>query len=62
MQDLLNIAPQRSNWDLKRDLNKRLAKLNRRDQEAINTLIRTSFLSPIHLFRLLAWVQLHPPV
>lgn len=41
MQDLLNIAPQRPNWDLKRDLKKRLAKLERRDQEAIDMLIRT---------------------
>ena len=39
-QDLLNIAPKRPNWDLKRDLTKRLSKLERRKQEAILTLIR----------------------
>ncbi|PWY97899.1 cwf18-domain-containing protein [Testicularia cyperi] len=38
--DLTNIAPKRPNWDLKRDLEKRLKKLERRDKEAILTLIR----------------------
>ncbi|KAG6837270.1 hypothetical protein H0H93_012275 [Arthromyces matolae] len=37
--DIFNIAPKRPNWDLKRDLNKKLAKLERRTQEAIHTLI-----------------------
>ncbi|CCM04402.1 uncharacterized protein FIBRA_06579 [Fibroporia radiculosa] len=38
--DLFNIAPKRPNWDLKREMEKKLAKLERRTQEAIHTLIR----------------------
>jgi len=38
--DLHNIAPKRPNWDLKRDLDKKLAKLERQTQEAVHTLIR----------------------
>lgn len=38
--DLHNIAPKRPNWDLKRDMQKRLAKLERRDREARLILIR----------------------
>ncbi|KAI0685668.1 mRNA splicing factor [Cytidiella melzeri] len=38
--DLHNIAPKRPNWDLKRDLEKKLARLERKTQEAIHTLIR----------------------
>jgi len=38
--DLLNIAPKRPNWDLKREMEKKLAKLERKTQEAIHTLIR----------------------
>ncbi|CBQ71313.1 conserved hypothetical protein [Sporisorium reilianum SRZ2] len=38
--DLNNIAPKRPNWDLKRDLEKRLKKLERRDKEAVIILIR----------------------
>ncbi|KAJ3554899.1 hypothetical protein NM688_g2866 [Phlebia brevispora] len=38
--DLHSIAPKRPNWDLKRDLDKKLAKLERKTQEAIHTLIR----------------------
>lgn len=38
-QDLFNIAPKRANWDLKREMEKKLAKLDRRTQEAIHTLI-----------------------
>ncbi|EJU05608.1 mRNA splicing factor [Dacryopinax primogenitus] len=38
--DLFNIAPKRPNWDLKRELEKKLAKLERKTQEAIHTLIR----------------------
>jgi len=38
--DIHNIAPKRVNWDLKRDLNKKLAKLDRKTQESIHTLIR----------------------
>ena len=40
-QDLFNIAPKRPNWDLKRELDKKLAKLERKTQESIHTLIRT---------------------
>jgi len=38
--DLFNIAPKRANWDLKRDMEKKLAKLERQTQQAIHTLIR----------------------
>ncbi|KDN53280.1 hypothetical protein K437DRAFT_97238 [Tilletiaria anomala UBC 951] len=40
--DLLNIAPKRPNWDLKRDLKKRLGKVERKDKETILVLIRAS--------------------
>lgn len=39
-QDVFNIAPKRPNWDLKRELDKKLAKLERKTQESIHTLIR----------------------
>ena len=42
LQDLTNIAPKRPNWDLKRELERKMAKLERRTQEAIHTLIRWS--------------------
>ncbi|KAF9265622.1 mRNA splicing factor [Marasmius fiardii PR-910] len=38
--DIFNIAPKRPNWDLKRETDKKLAKLERKTQEAIHTLIR----------------------
>ncbi|KAJ7087799.1 mRNA splicing factor [Mycena epipterygia] len=38
--DVFNIAPKRPNWDLKREMDKKLSKLQRRTQEAIHTLIR----------------------
>ncbi|KAI0636400.1 mRNA splicing factor [Trametes polyzona] len=38
--DLFNIAPKRPNWDLKRELDKKLSRLERKTQEAIHTLIR----------------------
>ncbi|TFY82992.1 hypothetical protein EWM64_g1029 [Hericium alpestre] len=38
--DLLNIAPKRPNWDLKREMEKKLSKLERETQQAIHTLIR----------------------
>ncbi|KAF8891222.1 cwf18 pre-mRNA splicing factor-domain-containing protein [Infundibulicybe gibba] len=38
--DVFNIAPKRPNWDLKREMEKKLSKLERRTQEAIHTLIR----------------------
>ena len=41
-QDLFNIAPKRPNWDLKRELDKKLSKLERKTQESIHTLIRAS--------------------
>jgi coiled-coil domain-containing protein 12 len=39
-KDVFNIAPKRPNWDLKREMEKKLAKLERRTQESIHTLIR----------------------
>ncbi|KAL0946755.1 hypothetical protein HGRIS_012932 [Hohenbuehelia grisea] len=38
--DIFNIAPKRANWDLKREMDKKLARLERRTQESIHTLIR----------------------
>ncbi|KAI0371686.1 mRNA splicing factor [Pilatotrama ljubarskyi] len=38
--DLFNIAPKKPNWDLKRELDRKLSKLERKTQEAIHTLIR----------------------
>ncbi|KAJ8461863.1 hypothetical protein ONZ45_g18143 [Pleurotus djamor] len=37
--DVFNIAPKRANWDLKREMDKKLARLERRTQESIHTLI-----------------------
>ena len=45
--DVLNIAPKRANWDLKRDMEKKVARLERRTQEAIHTLIR-AFRARLH--------------
>ncbi|CAM9362962.1 unnamed protein product [Choristocarpus tenellus] len=36
----LNIAPKKANWDLKRDVEKKMEKLNRRTQRAIVELLR----------------------
>ncbi|KAH7910764.1 cwf18 pre-mRNA splicing factor-domain-containing protein [Hygrophoropsis aurantiaca] len=38
--DIFNIAPKRPNWDLKREMDKKVAKLERKTQESIHTLIR----------------------
>ncbi|KAH7104045.1 mRNA splicing factor [Auriculariales sp. MPI-PUGE-AT-0066] len=38
--DILTIAPKRANWDLKRDMERKLAKLERQTQEAIVILTR----------------------
>lgn len=38
--DLTALAPRKIDWDLKRDVNKRLEKLDRRTQRAIADLIR----------------------
>jgi coiled-coil domain-containing protein 12 len=39
-EPLLNLAPKKPNWDLKRDVEKDLAKLDRQTQLAINELLR----------------------
>lgn len=39
-KDLLNLAPRKPDWDLKRDVAKKLAKLEKRTQRAIAVLIR----------------------
>jgi hypothetical protein len=39
--DPVSIAPKKANWDLKRDVEKRLSKLERQTQNAIRELIRT---------------------
>eukprot|EP00040_Diaphanoeca_grandis_P014718 m.74791 g.74791 ORF g.74791 m.74791 type:complete len:114 (-) comp24700_c0_seq1:500-841(-) len=38
--DILNLAPQKVDWDLKRDIAPKLEKLDRRTQRAINELLR----------------------
>ena len=38
--DLASLAPKKPDWDLKRDVNKKLEKLDRRTQKAIVHLIR----------------------
>ncbi|XP_002740668.1 coiled-coil domain-containing protein 12-like [Saccoglossus kowalevskii] len=38
--DLMNLAPRKPDWDLKRDVSKKLEKLERRTQRAIAELIR----------------------
>ncbi|WWC92164.1 uncharacterized protein L201_007118 [Kwoniella dendrophila CBS 6074] len=38
--DLFNIQPKRANWDLKRDMNNRISKLDRKTNEAIATIFR----------------------
>ncbi|KAF8627727.1 hypothetical protein AX15_004271 [Amanita polypyramis BW_CC] len=38
--DVFNIAPKRPNWDLKREMGKKLTKLERKTQEAVHGLIR----------------------
>lgn len=39
-EEELNIAPKKANWDLKRDVEKKLEKLSRRTQRAIVEIIR----------------------
>ena len=41
-QDLINLAPRKPDWDLKRDVAKKLEKLERRTQRVIAQLIRKS--------------------
>ncbi|KAJ9098732.1 hypothetical protein QFC21_004380 [Naganishia friedmannii] len=43
--DLLNIAPKRANWDLRRDMDKRMKKLERKTQEAYAQLFRQRLLA-----------------
>ena len=38
--DLFNIQPKRANWDLKRDMGNRMAKMERRTNEAIAGIFR----------------------
>ena len=39
-QNLANLAPRKIDWDLKRDIAKKLEKLERRTQRAIAELVR----------------------
>lgn len=39
-QEIANLAPRKPDWDLKRDVAKKLAKLEKRTQRAIAILIR----------------------
>jgi coiled-coil domain-containing protein 12 len=40
LQDITNLAPRKPDWDLKRDVAKKLERLDRRTQKAIAELIR----------------------
>lgn len=40
VQDLANLAPMKANWDLKRDVAKRLQKLEKRTNKAIAEILR----------------------
>jgi cwf18 pre-mRNA splicing factor. len=40
LQDITNLAPRKPDWDLKRDVAKKLERLERRTQKAIAELIR----------------------
>ena len=42
-RDVLNLAPRKANWDLKRDLSKRLEVLEGRTQRAIVQMVRQKF-------------------
>ncbi|TIC71403.1 hypothetical protein E3Q02_00207 [Wallemia mellicola] len=44
--DVFNIAPKRPNWDLKREISKKMHLLNKADQLAINTLLRQRLSKP----------------
>lgn len=44
-EDLTNIAPKRPNWDLRRDLDERLKRAERRTKEATLLLIRAYMLT-----------------
>lgn len=50
-QDLMNLAPRKPDWDLKRDVAKKLEKLERRTQRAIAELISTWLMLHIHADR-----------
>jgi hypothetical protein len=39
LQDLINLAPRKPDWDLKRDISKKLERLERRTQRAIAEII-----------------------
>jgi len=40
LQDITNLAPRKPDWDLKRDVAKKLERLERRTQKSIAELIR----------------------
>lgn len=50
-EEELNIAPKKANWDLKRDVEKKLDKLNRRTQRAIVEIIRERMAEVCHALR-----------
>lgn len=41
--DILNLAPKKANWDLKRDLSKKLEILDKRTQRSIFEMVRQKF-------------------
>lgn len=53
-EEELNIAPKKVNWDLKRDVEKKLDKLNRRTQRAIVEIIRERMAEVTTLFGVMA--------
>mmetsp|Transcript_13730 Transcript_13730/g.23467 ORF Transcript_13730/g.23467 Transcript_13730/m.23467 type:complete len:141 (+) Transcript_13730:29-451(+) len=42
-RDVLNIAPKKANWDLKRDLSKKMDLLEKRTQQAITNMVIEKF-------------------
>lgn len=55
-EEELNIAPKKANWDLKRDVEKKLDKLNRRTQRAIVEIIRERMVEVQHAVRPGSWL------
>ena len=52
IQDIFSIAPKRPNWDLKREMERKLTKLERKTQEAILHLTRERFLVGTRICRM----------
>ena len=53
--DLFNIQPRRANWDLKRDMNARMGRLERRTNEAIAAIFRAYLSACERMTKKLGW-------